>query len=44
MPSIARVFVDIRADQLQRDLKARAARLVQEWGEEVTGKPKPPGS
>jgi hypothetical protein len=44
MPSIARVFVDIRADQLQRDLKARAARLVQEWGEEVTGKPKPPGA
>jgi hypothetical protein len=40
MPSLARVFVDIRADQLQRDLKARAAHLVEEWGEEVTGKAK----
>jgi hypothetical protein len=40
MPSLARVFVDIRADQLQRDLKTRADQLVQEWGEEVTGKPK----
>jgi len=41
MPSLARVFVDIRADQLQRDLEARAAGLVREWGEEVTGKSKP---
>ena len=40
MPSVARIFVDIRADQLQQDLKARAARLVEEWGEEVTGKTK----
>jgi hypothetical protein len=40
MPSIARVFVDIRADQLQRDFKARARHLVEEWGEEVTGKPR----
>ena len=40
MPSLARIFVDIRADQLQRDLHARAKHLVQEWGEEVTGKPK----
>ena len=44
MPSLARIFVDIRADQLQDDLKARAARLVQEWGEEVTTKAKPPGA
>src|SRR5215467_11297968 len=41
MPSLARIFVDIRADQLQRDLKARAKHLVEEWGEEVTGKAKP---
>jgi len=41
MPSLARVFVDIRADQLQRDLKARAGHLVEEWGEEVTGKRRP---
>ena len=44
MPSLARIFVDIRADQLQADLKARAARLVEDWGEDVTGKPKPPGA
>ena len=42
MPSVARVFVDIRADQLQRELKARAKSLVQEWGQEVTGKSTPP--
>ncbi|HKX10832.1 MAG TPA: hypothetical protein VJN67_21720 [Stellaceae bacterium] len=41
MPSLARIFVDIRADQLQRDLHARAKHLVEEWGEEVTGKAKP---
>ncbi len=40
MPSLARVFVDIRADQLQRELKARAKQLAEEWGEEVTGKPR----
>jgi hypothetical protein len=40
MPSLARVFVDIRADQLQRELKARANQLVEEWGDEVTGKPR----
>ena len=38
MPSLARVFVDIRADQLQRELKARAKSLVEEWGEEVKGR------
>lgn len=37
MPWIARVFVDIRADQLQRQLQARAEALVTEWGDEVTG-------
>lgn len=41
MPSLARIFVDIRADQLQRDLQARAKHLIAEWGEEVTGKGKP---
>jgi|SRR5579859_304959 hypothetical protein len=40
MPSLARVFVDIRADQLQRELKIRAKQLAEEWGEEVTGKPR----
>jgi hypothetical protein len=40
MPSLARVYVDVRADQLQRDLKARADHLVEVWGEEVSGKPR----
>ncbi len=38
MPSMARVIVDIRADQLQRQLQTRAKELVREWGEEVTGR------
>jgi hypothetical protein len=37
MPSIARIFVDIRADQMQRQLRDRADALVKEWGEEVQG-------
>jgi hypothetical protein len=35
MPSIARVVVDMRADQVERRLAARARELVREWGEEV---------
>lgn len=38
MPTIARTIVDVRADQAQRQLKSRAAQLVEEWGEEVTGR------
>ncbi|HUK11080.1 MAG TPA: hypothetical protein VLX09_24655 [Stellaceae bacterium] len=38
MPPVARVVVDLRADQLQADLKARAKQLVAEWGEDVTGR------
>ncbi|HVM81302.1 MAG TPA: hypothetical protein VMU06_19935 [Stellaceae bacterium] len=38
MPTLARTIVDVRADQMQRQLKARAEELVQEWGEEVTGR------
>jgi len=41
MPTLARTIVDLRADQLQRQLKARADELVQEWGEEVTGRSAP---
>jgi hypothetical protein len=44
MPSLASIFVDIRADQLQQDLKTRAARLVEDWGDDVIGKEKPPGA
>ena len=40
MPSVARTFVDVRADHLQHQLKARAKVLVEEWGEEVTGQAK----
>ena len=42
MPTIARGIVDFRADQAQRQLEARAAALVEEWGEEVTGRSPPP--
>jgi hypothetical protein len=38
MPSLARVVVDLRADQQQTELKARARQLVAEWGEDVTGR------
>jgi len=38
MPPVARVVVDLRADRLQADLKARAKQLVAEWGEDVTGR------
>jgi hypothetical protein len=37
MPSIARIMVDMKADQLQQQLEARAAVLKEEWGEEVAG-------
>jgi hypothetical protein len=40
MPTVARMFVDLRADQIQADLKARARTLVREWGEDVTGRNK----
>ena len=42
MPTLARTIVDVRADQAQRQLKARAAELVVEWGEEVKGRGGPP--
>lgn len=42
MPTLARTIVDVRADQAQRQLKARAAELVEEWGEEVKGRGAPP--
>lgn len=38
MPSIARLLVDIRADQMQRQLQERADELVKEWGDEVKGR------
>jgi hypothetical protein len=40
MPQVARIVVDIRADQHQAELKARAKQLVAEWGEDVTGRSK----
>jgi hypothetical protein len=41
-PGVARVLLDIRVDETQRRLENRAKVLVEEWGEEVTGR-KPPG-
>ena len=37
-PPLARIIVDLRADQAQSDLKARAEQLIAEWGEEVAGR------
>lgn len=37
MPSMAGILVDLRADQMQRQLEARAKALVEAWGDEVAG-------
>jgi len=42
-PSVARVLLDVKVDETQRRLEARAKALVEEWGDEVTGR-KPAGS
>ena len=39
MPAVARVIVDLQAEQIQAQLRERADRLVEEWGEEVKGRP-----
>jgi len=39
MPAVARVIVDLQAEQVQASLRERAERLVEEWGEEVKGRP-----
>jgi hypothetical protein len=41
-PSVARVLLDVKVDEAQRRLEARAKALVEEWGDEVTGR-KPAG-
>lgn len=38
MPAVARIIVDLQAEQIQSQLRDRAARLVEEWGEEVKGR------
>jgi MFS family permease len=38
MPSIARVMVEARAVRTEHELQQRAKTLVEEWGEEVTGR------
>ena len=38
MPSMARILVDVRADQMQRQLEARSKELVAEWGDDVAGR------
>ena len=37
-PSIAKVVVEAQAAQTQRDLQQRAQALIEEWGDEVTGR------
>lgn len=37
-PSIAKVVVEAQAVGTQRDLQQRAQLLIEEWGEEVTGR------
>jgi len=41
-PTVARVLLDVKVDETQRRLEARAKALVEEWGDEVTGR-KPAG-
>jgi hypothetical protein len=38
MPSIARVMVEAKAVRMERELQQRAKALVEEWGDEVTGR------
>jgi len=38
MPPFARVIVDARAEKMEQDLKARSEALIEEWGEDVTGR------
>jgi hypothetical protein len=38
MPSIARVMVEAKAVRMEHELQQRAKALVEEWGEEVTGR------
>jgi hypothetical protein len=38
MPSIAKVMVDAKAVKTELDLQERTKALVEEWGEEVTGR------
>ena len=38
MPSIARVMVEAQAVRTEHELQQRAKALVEEWGEEVTGR------
>src|SRR5579864_4588176 len=41
-PALAGVLLDVKIDETQRRLEARAKALVEEWGDEVTGR-KPAG-
>ena len=38
MPSIARVMVEAKAVRMEHELQERAKALIEEWGEEVTGR------
>jgi hypothetical protein len=41
-PTVARALLDVKVDETQRRLEARTKALVEEWGDEVTGR-KPSG-
>jgi hypothetical protein len=40
IPPVAGLWIEVQADDLRRRLAARAKALVEEWGEEVTGRPR----
>jgi len=46
MPALARIIIDMRAEQMNRQLMHRGEALIKEWGEEVSGRivkpPQPP--
>jgi hypothetical protein len=40
IPPIAQIWIEAEADDMRARLAARAKALVEEWGEEVTGRPR----
>ena len=40
VPPVVRILIDLRAEEAKRRLEARAKMLIEEWGEEVSGRPR----
>jgi hypothetical protein len=40
IPPVAQLWIEVQADDARARLGARAKALVEEWGEEVTGRPR----